>query len=489
MQPMRTRWYRSGLGLLLLWLTTATPLVYAQTKNDLHTLRVNVKGLSWVQVLVDQTIVFNGFLQPDDSREWQGTQLTLTIASAEEVTATFDGANERVIVDQTRPSVTLHWPFKRTLVPEATPTTSDTNRAPAYYVIQPGDTMAEIAERFAVEIDVLLTSNGITDPNRIYAGTQLVIPGSDGALPDPAQAPIVVSTAVTTTTIPMRGTVVERLTETARKAQPASPYYKTTWLTYYGRPGVPVMGILGEHELEPLTSLLKAQIKAYDLANGTTLGVKGAFHLVYGMATKAPGEDNSHLAFLTDEVVESYIKMAETEGLAVILDIQIGALSPSAALAYGLPWLKYANVHLALDPEFAMAHKGQAWPGDPIGFVTAAQINAAQAAMQSYLAENDLAGKRILLIHQFLDDMIVKKADLDWRYDRIALTISADGWGGPWGKISKYNAFIDDATHFSAFKLFYRWDEPLMTPREALGIDGFGEQGYIEVTPNLVIYQ
>lgn len=485
---MSARWYNCGLILLLLWLTDTTSLVYAQTNNELHTLRIQVTGITWVQVLVDQTLVFNGFLQPGDSREWQGAQLTLAIASAETVTATFDGANERVIVDEMRPSITLQWPFKHTLVPEATPTTPDSSRAPTYYVIQPGDTMAEIAQRFAIDLNLLLTANAITDPNRIYAGTQLIIPGSDGALPDPAQAPVMRSTTITTT-LPVRGSVVERLTQTARHAQPASPYYKTTWLTYYGRPGVPVMGILGEHELEPLTTLLKAQIKAYDLANGTTLGVKGAFHLVYGMATKAPGADNSHLAFLTDAVVESYIKAAEAEGLAVILDIQIGALTPADALAYGLPWLKYEHVHLALDPEFAMAHKGQAWPGDPIGFVTAAQINEAQAAMQSYLAENDLAGERILLIHQFLDDMIVNKADLDWRYDRIALTISADGWGGPWGKISKYNAFIDEATHFSAFKLFYRWDEPLMTPKEALGVDGFGEQGYIEVTPNLVIYQ
>lgn len=489
MQPMRTRWYRCGLGLLLLWLTSATPFVYAQNNNEPHTLRINAKGLSWVQVLVDQGLAFNGFLQPGDTREWQGAQITLTVASAETVTATFDGTNARVIVDETRPSVTLHWPIKRTLIPEATPTTPGPSRAPATYVIQPGDTLAVLAERFAIDLNVLLTANAITDPNRIYAGTPLVIPGSDGTLPDPAQAPVMDSTTVTTTTMPSRGSVVERLTITARNAPTASPYYKTTWITYYGRPGVPVMGILGEHELGPLTTLLKKQSKTYDLANGTSLGVQGAFHLVYGMATKAPGEDNSHLAFLTDEVVESYIKMAEAEGLAVILDIQIGALSPAAALAYGLPWLKYEHVHLALDPEFAMAHKGQAWPGDPIGFVTAEQINAAQAAMQAYLEENNFAGERILLIHQFLDEMIVNKADLDWRYDRIALTISVDGWGGPWGKISKYNAFIDDATHFSAFKLFYRWDQPLMTPKEALGIDGFGEQGFIDVTPNLVIYQ
>jgi hypothetical protein len=286
-----------------------------------------------------------------------------------------------------------------------------------------------------------------------------------------------------------RASVTARLTAAAQTAPASSPFYQKTWLTYYGRPAVPIMGILGEHELDELTRLLKAEAAAYDQANGDELTVLPAFHLVYGMASKAPNNDGSHLIFLEDATVERYITRAQEEGFAVILDIQIGALTPAESLAYGFPWLAYDHVHLALDPEFAMAHAGQLWPGDPIGYVTAAQINEAQAAMQQYMVENTITDQRVLLIHQFLETMIENKAELDWTYDRLALTISADGWGGPWGKISKYNWFMDEQTRFTAFKLFYRWDEPLMTPREALGIDGYGEQGFIEVTPNLIIYQ
>jgi hypothetical protein len=85
--------------------------------------------------------------------------------------------------------------------------------------------------------------------------------------------------------------------------------------------------------------------------------------------------------------------------------------------------------------------------------------------------------------------MIVNKEKLDTRYDQIALTISADGWGGPWGKMGKYNALVDKETEFSAFKLFYKWDDPLLTERQALGIDPYSNSAYIEVTPNLIIYQ
>jgi hypothetical protein len=208
------------------------------------------------------------------------------------------------------------------------------------------------------------------------------------------------------------------------------------------------------------------------------------------MATKAPGDDNSHLAFLADEVVEAYIQRAEKEKFAVILDIQIGGLTPEESIKPGLPWLKYKNVHLAIDPEFAMAHAGQVWPGDPIGFVTAQQVNAVQAAMQNYMKAEQIEGPRILLLHQFLEEMIVDKDQLKNDYANIELTIVADGWGGPWGKISKYNAFMDpQTTKFTAFKLFYRWDEPILNEREALGVDPYAGETYMAVTPNLIIYQ
>lgn len=476
-----------GIGCLLFWQTNG--MVYAQVTPAPHSLKIAVDGWSWVQVLVDERLAFTGIMQQGNTGEWQGRQITLTIASSAPVTVTLDGDKQRMLLSNGEGSTILRWPEAPPTPPVARQASAATGQLPTFYVIQSGDTLALIAERFAVDLALLTQVNGITDPNRIYAGTRLAIPGSDGTLPDPALSPVSAPVAGMTTTVVVRGSVVERLTAEAQSAPATSPFHKTTWLTYYGRPGVPVMGILGEHEIDQLTPLLKAQAQAYDAANADELRVQGAFHLVYGMATKAPGGDKRYLAFLTDEVVEAYIKAAQAENLAVILDIQIGALSPVDALAVGFPWLKYENVHLALDPEFAMAHTEQAWPGDPIGYVTAAQINDAQAAMQAYLVENNLPGERILLLHQFLDSMIVDKGDLDWRYDRIALTISADGWGGPWGKISKYNAFIDAAIHFSAFKLFYRWDQPLMTPREALGIDGYGEQGYIEVTPNLIIYQ
>ena len=44
------------------------------------------------------------------------------------------------------------------------------------YTVQPGDTLYLISQRFNVTIDAIINANNIQDPNLIYPGTQLVIP-------------------------------------------------------------------------------------------------------------------------------------------------------------------------------------------------------------------------------------------------------------------------------------------------------------------------
>ncbi len=357
-------------------------------------------------------------------------------------------------------------------------------REASYYTVQSGDTLGSIAQEFNVPVATLVEVNGLTDAGLIHIGQVLMIPGSDGSLPQGQGG----SSGSGEAPDAPRPSPWQRMTRAARLAPQNSPFHKTTWVSYYGRPGVDVMGILGEYSIEELIPRLQEQADAYDEANGPELGVMPAFHLVYGMAAKAPGEDGDHLVFMTDEAVMSYINAAQEAGIGVILDIQIGNLSPAQALEYGLPYLQYPNVHLALDPEFAMSHPDQERPGLPIGFVTDEQINEAQGVMRDYMRENDIEGRKILIVHQFLDTMIRDKADLK-RYYRIDLTILADGWGGPWPKISKYNVFMDETVRFTGLKMFYRWDDPLLTEPQVLGTEAVPSLPYVEITPNFVIYQ
>ena len=51
------------------------------------------------------------------------------------------------------------------------------------YVIQPGDTLSQIAERHDIPLIELARVNGIADPNKIYAGHIIDIPETFSMLP------------------------------------------------------------------------------------------------------------------------------------------------------------------------------------------------------------------------------------------------------------------------------------------------------------------
>jgi murein DD-endopeptidase MepM/ murein hydrolase activator NlpD len=48
------------------------------------------------------------------------------------------------------------------------------------YIVQPGENLSSIAQKFGVDVNELISANNIVDTNLISAGTQLVIPGLSG---------------------------------------------------------------------------------------------------------------------------------------------------------------------------------------------------------------------------------------------------------------------------------------------------------------------
>jgi len=78
--------------------------------------------------------------------------------------------------DTARPAVvTTTAPVPPSPTPTATTTPTPTPN-PQTYVVQPGDTMQAIAERFNITVDDLVAKNDIKDPNNIFAGQKLVLP-------------------------------------------------------------------------------------------------------------------------------------------------------------------------------------------------------------------------------------------------------------------------------------------------------------------------
>lgn len=76
--------------------------------------------------------------------------------------------------------------------PEANPEVSETPSAATApepqtttYVIQAGDSLSQIARRFSVTLEAIMEANGITDPDSIREGQELVIPGRTSSAETP----------------------------------------------------------------------------------------------------------------------------------------------------------------------------------------------------------------------------------------------------------------------------------------------------------------
>jgi murein DD-endopeptidase MepM/ murein hydrolase activator NlpD len=65
------------------------------------------------------------------------------------------------------------------ILSSAKPVIAQATEGPSY-IVQPGDTLSSIAERFNVSLEDLMTANEISNPNLLSAGQQLIIPGLEG---------------------------------------------------------------------------------------------------------------------------------------------------------------------------------------------------------------------------------------------------------------------------------------------------------------------
>jgi len=250
-----------------------------------------------------------------------------------------------------------------------------------------------------------------------------------------------------------------------------------TIVAYYGSPLSEKMGILGRYPKEQIAQMVKQTAAQYDAVNGKD-GVIPAFYIIYG--TCWPGGE---IGYLDDKVLIDYIKYAQSEGMLVFVDHQIGKYSVRAAMDKILPFLRYPNVHLAIDPEWRTLT-----PMKEIGSITAQELNEAQSYMDDYIREHDIPGIRMLVVHQFADKMIQGRQTVVSHRDRVILIHTADGFGSPQMKKATYQRNASAANMpIKGFKLFFKsdfplagFDAPLMSPAEVMQLDP---------RPSLIMYQ
>jgi hypothetical protein len=244
-------------------------------------------------------------------------------------------------------------------------------------------------------------------------------------------------------------------------------------VAYYGAPQDRQLGALGIGTPAHAARRLAHQAKPYGRRSRPILP---ALELIAVVAAGAPGENGLYNLRQPDSVIRRYLKAARKAKALLLLDIQPGRSDFFTEVTRLRKWLAQPDVGLALDPEWRMG-PGEV-PGKVIGRVGAREVNATTAWLAQLVKRKDLPQK-LVLVHQFTDDMVPEK-ELK-RPDGLAYVLNVDGFGSQALKIAKYHDFVAQAPGFRrGFKLFYQEDANTMSP---------GQVMRLSPRPDVVVYE
>lgn len=238
-------------------------------------------------------------------------------------------------------------------------------------------------------------------------------------------------------------------------------------VAFYGTPKSEDMGILGEYPPEEMMAKLKEQTKAYSEADPERPAVP-TIELIATVAQRTPGPDDLYVSKPDTDMIDEYVKLAEENDALLLLDIQLGQGTVMDELKEVEPYLKLPHVHLAIDTEYSV-EEGQV-PGEDLGEVDGEEVQQAVEYIDKMVEENGLPDK-IVLVHQFGNGIVTNKDKIK-PTEHVQVPLNFDGFGDPDIKISAYGKLVrDQPIQYGGFKVFYKNDDPLLTPEEVLQLD------------------
>lgn len=298
--------------------------------------------------------------------------------------------------------------------------------------------------------------------------TSTTKPAATRSAAAPVTSAISASTTTTTTT-----TVAAKASTTVA-AEPSRPALREPLggktlvpgyriVAFYGVPGAPALGVLGDASPSALWPRLAAQAAPY-AASG--IHVLPAYEVVAFAAQGSAGPAGDYSTRLSNRVISSYLSAVKAHHGLLILDIQPGRGSFLADAKTLAPFLAQPDVGLALDPQWKLT-AGDA-PDVPAGQVDANSLNAVSSWLSKLDSAHELPQK-LLLVHQVLPNMIVDKAGVLGR-SNLAIVFSMDGFGPPSAKATTYAQMAADHKFPLGYRLYYRQDTPLLDPAEVLAL-------------------
>lgn len=243
-------------------------------------------------------------------------------------------------------------------------------------------------------------------------------------------------------------------------------------IAYYGNLYSKGMGVLGQYPADEMLRRLNLEVKKWEAADPAT-PVQPALHYIVTTAQGSSGKDKKYRLRMPDSEIDKVLKLAEKAHAIVFLDIQVALSNVQTEVPILEKYLKMPNVHLGLDPEFAM--KGGKKPGSVIGTMSASEINFAANYLAKLVKENNLPPK-ILVIHRFTEEMVTGYKSIK-PLPEVQIVMDMDGWGFKAKKVNTYKQVIyNEPVQFAGFKLFYKNDikspkSGMMTPAEVLKLN------------------
>lgn len=237
-------------------------------------------------------------------------------------------------------------------------------------------------------------------------------------------------------------------------------------VAYYGNLYSNRMGALGKWPKKEMIPRLLNEVKKWTEADSTIPAIP-ALHYIAVTAQASPGKDSKWRFRMPYNQIDTVLAWAKEIDAIVFIDIQVGLSDLQAEVPHYEKYLAMPNVHLGIDPEFAMLSKGGARPGSVIGSFDAKDINWVSNYLADLVRKNNLPPK-IFMIHRFTQGMVTNYQDITL-HPEIQIVMDMDGWGPPAKKISTYYSWIaPQPVQFTGFKLFYVNDTEMSGEKELM---------------------
>jgi hypothetical protein len=228
------------------------------------------------------------------------------------------------------------------------------------------------------------------------------------------------------------------------------------YVAFYGHPGAPSLGVLGEQGPADGRARMQEFVDAY---SGDGSQVVPTYEIIATVASSSAGEDGDYSTEFPVDTFTEWITYASENGMYVLLDLQPGREDFLTQAMLYEELLKLPYVGLALDPEWRLGddqvHLVQA------GSVDASEINTVVAWLGDLVRDNGLPQK-MLLLHQFKTSMITNREQIVIRPE-LQTVIQMDGDGTEPQKDSTWSILRegpDTDNYMWGWKNFFDEDEP-----------------------------